>query len=178
MIFDSSNVAISPTTNLDEFRYTISTLVADDLVTTWARAPLVDPRIFSPNIEDVSRVKPDGNVNESKVGADVSKDSWTEMTSATSGKFNDITSSWTLVPKYVLVVSPLDAVEAADTVLLIVNFSLLIYSFFLLLIPIFFAVTLTTTFVAPTFSPVNSTVAPPEPRVTWSDVKSSTVPSL
>ena len=63
-------------------------------------------------------------------------------------------------------VSPLDAVEAADTVLLIVNFSLLIYSFFLLLIPIFFAVTLTTTFDAPAFSPVNSTVAPPEPRVT------------
>ena len=54
MILDSSKVHISPTTNLDEFKYTISTFVADDLVTTCARAPLVDPTIFSPNTEDVS----------------------------------------------------------------------------------------------------------------------------
>ena len=84
---------ISPTTNLDEFKYTISTLVADDLVTTCARAPLEDPTIFSPNMEDVSRFKPHGNVIESKVGAEVSKDSYTAMTSTTSGKFNDISSS-------------------------------------------------------------------------------------
>ena len=58
---------ISPTINLDEFRYTISTLVADDLVTTCARAPLVDPTIFSPNIDDVSRFKPDGNVMNLKL---------------------------------------------------------------------------------------------------------------
>ena len=74
VILDSSNVHISPTTNLDEFKYTISTFVADDLVTTCARAPLEDPTIFSPNIEDVSRFKPDGNVIESIVGDEVSKD--------------------------------------------------------------------------------------------------------
>ena len=79
--------------NLDEFRYTISTLVADDLVTICARAPLVDPTIFSPNIVDVSRFKPDGNVSESKVGAEVSNDSYTAITSTTSGKFNDMVSS-------------------------------------------------------------------------------------
>ena len=53
----------------------------------------MDPTIFSPNIEDVSRFKPDGNVSESKVGADESKDSYTAITSTTSGKFNDISSS-------------------------------------------------------------------------------------
>ena len=100
------------------------------------------------------------------------------MTSTTSGKFNDITSSWTLKPRYVLVVSPLDAVDAADTVPLTVSFSLLIYSFFLLSIPIFLVVTFTTTFDWPAVNPVKFTVAPPEPRETWSDVRSSTDPSL
>ena len=77
-----------------------------------------------------------------------------------------------------LVVSPLDAVDAAETVPLTVTFSLLINSFFLLWIPIFLVVTFTTTFVAPAVNPVNSTVAPPEPSETWSDVRSSTDPSL
>ena len=77
-----------------------------------------------------------------------------------------------------LVESPLDAVDAADTVPLTISFSLLIYSFFLLWIPIFLVVTLTTTFDWFLVNPVNSTVAPPEPRVTWSDVRSSTDPSL
>ena len=46
VILDSSNVHISPTTNLDEFKYTISTFVADDLVTTCAKAPLDARTIF------------------------------------------------------------------------------------------------------------------------------------
>ena len=77
-----------------------------------------------------------------------------------------------------LVVSPLEAVDAADTVPSTVSFSLLINSFFLLSIPIFLVVTLTTTFDSFLVNPVNSTVAPPEPRVTWSDVRSSIDPSL
>ena len=75
VILDSSNVAISPTTNLDEFKYDISTFVADDLVTIWATAPLVDPIILSPKIELVSKLRPVGNVIESNVGADVLRDS-------------------------------------------------------------------------------------------------------
>ena len=74
VIFDSSNVTISPTLNLDEFKYEISTLVADDLVTTWATAPLVEPITFSPSIDAVSRFRPVGNVIESNVGADVLSD--------------------------------------------------------------------------------------------------------
>ena len=70
-MLDSSNVATSPTTNLDEFKYDISTFVADDLVTIWATAPLVDPIILSPKIELVSKLRPVGNVIESNVGADV-----------------------------------------------------------------------------------------------------------
>ena len=65
-----------------------------------------------------------------------------------------------------LVVSPLDAVDAADTVPLIVIFSLLINSFFLLSIPIFLVVTFTTTFDAPAVNPVKFTISPPEPRET------------
>ena len=77
-----------------------------------------------------------------------------------------------------LVVSPLEAVDAADTVPLTVSFSLLINSFFLLSIPIFLVVTFTTTFDWFAVKPVNWTVSPPEPKVTWSDVRSSIVPSL
>ena len=62
VIFDSSKVTISPTVNLDELRYDISTFVADDLVTIWATAPLVDPITLSPSIDDVSKFNPDGNV--------------------------------------------------------------------------------------------------------------------
>ena len=74
--------------------------------------------------------------------------------------------------------SPLEAVDAADTVPSTVSFSLLINSFFLLSIPIFLVVTLTTTFDSFLVNPVNSTVAPPEPRVTCSDGRSSIYPSL
>ena len=177
VIFDSSKFAISPTVNLDEFRYAISTFVADDLVTTWATAPLVDPITFSPNIDAVSRFNPVGKVIESRVGELVFKDSYTPTISTISGRFSDIELSSTLVPKYVLVVNPLTSVDAADTVLLIVIFSLLIYSFFLFCIPTFLAVTFTTTLDWLGVKPVNLTESPPFTRVTWSDVKSSIVPS-
>ena len=177
VIFDSSNDTISPTLNFDEFKYAISTLVADDLVTTWATAPLVEPTTFSPSIDAVSRFRPVGNVIESNVGADEFKDSYTPTTSTTSGKLSDIELSSTLVPKYKLVVNPLTDVDAAETVPFTVTFSLLIYSFFLFCIPTFLAVTFTTTdwfFV----SPVNLTESPPFTSVTWSDVKSSITPLL
>ena len=77
-----------------------------------------------------------------------------------------------------LVDNPLVAVDADETVPFIVSFSLLIYSFFFDVIPIFLAVTFTTVFDWLAVSPVKSTVAPPDPRVTWSDVRSSTDPSL
>ena len=175
VIFDSSNVTISPTLNLDEFKYEISTLVADDLVTTWATAPLVEPITFSPSIDAVSRFRPVGNVIESNVGADVLSDSYTPTISTISGRFNDIELSSTLVPKYVLVVNPLTSVDAADTVPLTVIFSLLIYSFFLFCTPIFLAVTFTTTDLF-LVNPVNLTESPPLTRVTWSEVRSSISP--
>ena len=178
VIFDSSKVTISPTVNLDELRYDISTFVADDLVTIWATAPLVDPITLSPSIDDVSKFNPDGNVIESKVGAEVFNDSYIPTISTTSGRLSDIELSSTLVPKYVLVVNPLTAVDAAETVPFTVTFSLLIYSFFLLWIPIFLAVTFTVTLLVwLAVNPVNATVAPPEPKDTWSDVKSSIDPS-
>ena len=92
----------------------------------------MDPTTFSPSIEAVSKFRPVGNVMESNVGAFVSNDSYIPTISTTSGKLRDIELSSTLVPKYKLVVYPLTAVDAADTVPLTVIFSLLIYSFFLL----------------------------------------------
>ena len=72
---DSSNFTNSPTLNTLEFKYTISTLVAEDLVTIWATAPLSGPTILSPRIEDVSKDRPDGNSIESNVGAELLYDS-------------------------------------------------------------------------------------------------------
>ena len=92
----------------------------------------MDPITLSPSIDAVSKFKPDGNVIESKVGAEVFNDSYIPTISTTSGKLSDIELSSTLVPKYVLVVNPLTAVDAAETVPFTVTFSLLIYSFFLL----------------------------------------------
>ena len=120
---------------------------------------------FSPNIEEVSKFKPDGNVMESRVGGDSLRDSYTPTISTTSGKLSDMELSSTLVPKYKLVDSPLTDVDAADTVPFTVIFSLLIYSFFLFCIPIFLAVTFTTTDLF-LVNPVNLTVSPPFTRVT------------
>ena len=76
-------------------------------------------------------------------------------------------------------VNPLTSVDAAETVLFTVIFSLLIYSFFLLWIPIFLAVTFTVTLLFwPAVRPVKSTFAPPSPRLTWSEVRSSISPPV
>ena len=97
-IFDSSKLQTSPIVNLDGVRYTISTSVADINPVICATASLLSPIIFSPNIADVSKFKPLGNVNLSSVGESESIDSKTPITFTTSGTFNDISLSSTLKP--------------------------------------------------------------------------------
>ena len=75
VIFDSSNSTSSPTEKVESFKYTISTSVAEDLVTICAKAPVSLPRIFSPRIEFVSKARPAGNASLSKTGALVLRDS-------------------------------------------------------------------------------------------------------
>ena len=66
------------------------------LVTNWATAALSVPVILSPITELTSKDKPETVVNLSNVGADVSFDSRTETTLATSQTFKEISLSSTL----------------------------------------------------------------------------------
>ena len=57
-------------------RYTISNSLDDICAVICAMASLVFPKIFSPNIEVVSKFKPLGKVSLSRIGALVLIDSW------------------------------------------------------------------------------------------------------
>ena len=84
--------------NFDSVKYTISTCVADVLSVNCAIAPLREPIIFSPKTDAVLRLRPEINVNLSKDGAAVFKDSNTPTTLITSGTLRDISLSSTLKP--------------------------------------------------------------------------------
>ena len=62
--------------------------------------------MFSPTIQLLEIATEASNVNLSKVGVNPSTDSNTAINFATSGRFNEILSSWTLNPKNLLNVNP------------------------------------------------------------------------
>ena len=107
---DSSNLTTSPIVNTLSFKYTKSTVFAVRL-TIWPIARLSWPFIFSPTIVFVSNPRPETNVSLSKTGVAVFLDSNTAIIFTTSGTFNDISSSSTLIPYALLVLNELLSVE-------------------------------------------------------------------
>ena len=75
VIFDSSNVIISPILNAFDDKIDISISVAEFLLTICPTAPVSEPIIFYPNIDSVFNDNPDGKVNLSKVGDNELSDS-------------------------------------------------------------------------------------------------------
>ena len=95
---DSSKLIISPMLNPTDDMIETSISVADILPTICATAPVSSPYILSPNIDAVSKDKPDGNWNLSNVGESVLSDSYTPTILTASGTFNEISLSSTRNP--------------------------------------------------------------------------------
>jgi hypothetical protein len=75
VIFDSSNVTVSESVNLSEFKYTTPRTLVNGFETTLAMDLLSLPRIFSPIIALVDTLALEPNCILSKVGAEESNDS-------------------------------------------------------------------------------------------------------
>ena len=94
---DDWNVAISSLSNLISFVYTILTEPAA-LETTFAVAPLVSPTTNSPWIVSVNSADLLIRLILGRLASPVVLDSYIPKTLTTSGRFKDISLSWTLVP--------------------------------------------------------------------------------
>ena len=77
---------------------TISNSVDESLDVICATAPVVSPYIFSPKIDSVSKLSPEGNVNLSRVGAKAFVDSKIPIIFTASGTLRDISLSSTRKP--------------------------------------------------------------------------------
>ena len=99
--FDSEKVIFSPSTRVKSFLYKNEILELSSISATIAIDPLFDPTISSPIIKsEVFENCPTIDVKTAvgHDGFDVSADSNMPWTSIMSEVFNDISSSWTLVP--------------------------------------------------------------------------------